>query len=124
MQNGGCHEHRHGHRWRSGPSSRWRPAWARITGGQLQRWWLNAPSASACGSEQMIVSVKANLGLPSGKKCFSKRAFAIHPHFPKGAKIVSYQEFINASWPSKASSQKCDDVSLIACRRARTKSSS
>ncbi len=56
---------------------------------------LNAPSASACGSEKLIVSTKANLGLPNGKKCFSKRAFAIHPRFPKGAKIVSYEEFIN-----------------------------
>jgi hypothetical protein len=56
---------------------------------------LNAPSSSACGSEKLIVSTKTNLGLPSGKKCFSKRAFAIHPRFPKGAKIVSYQEFIN-----------------------------
>lgn len=56
---------------------------------------LNAPSSSACGSEKLIVSTKTNLGLPNGKKCFSKRAFAIHPRFPKGAKIVSYQEFIN-----------------------------
>ena len=56
---------------------------------------LNAPSTSACGSEKLIVSTKANLGLPNGKKCFSKRDFAIHPRFPKGAKIVSYEEFIN-----------------------------
>jgi len=58
---------------------------------------LNAPSSSACGSEKLIVSTKANLGLPSGKKCFSKRAFAIHPRFPKGAKITSYEEFINGT---------------------------
>ena len=63
---------------------------ARYSGGGL-----DAPSASSCGSEKLIVSTKANLGLPNGKKCFSKRAFAIHPHFPKGAKIVSYEEFIN-----------------------------
>jgi hypothetical protein len=56
---------------------------------------LNAPSTSACGSEKLIVSTKANLGLPNGKKCFSKRDFAIHPRFPKGAKITSYEEFIN-----------------------------
>jgi hypothetical protein len=56
---------------------------------------LNAPSVSACGSEKLIVSTKANLGLPTGKACFSKRDFAIHPRFPKGAKIVSYEEFIN-----------------------------
>jgi hypothetical protein len=56
---------------------------------------LDAPSVSACGSEKLIVSTKANLGLPTGKACFSKRAFAIHPRFPKGAKIVSYEEFIN-----------------------------
>jgi hypothetical protein len=75
---------------------------------------LNAPSASACGSEQMIVSVKANLGLPSGKKCFSKRAFAIHPHFPKGAKIVSYQEFINGKLVKQGKLNKnATTVSLI-----------
>ena len=31
----------------------------------------NAPSSSVCGSEKLIVSTKKNLGLPSGKKCFS-----------------------------------------------------
>jgi hypothetical protein len=58
---------------------------------------LNAPSSSACGAEKLIVSVKTALGLPNGKKCFSKRKFAIHPHFPKGAKITSYEEFVNGS---------------------------
>ncbi|MGD0455345.1 MAG: Ig-like domain-containing protein [Solirubrobacteraceae bacterium] len=75
---------------------------------------LNAPSVSACGSEKLIVSVKANLGLPNGKKCFSKRAFAIHPHFPKGAKIVSYQEFINGKLAKQGKlSKNATSVNLI-----------
>jgi hypothetical protein len=75
---------------------------------------LNAPSSSACGSEKLIVSTKANLGLPSGKKCFSKRAFAIHPRFPKGAKIVSYEEFINGNLVKQGKLHKnATSVSLI-----------
>jgi hypothetical protein len=75
---------------------------------------LNAPSASACGSEKLIVSTKANLGLPNGKKCFSKRAFTIHPRFPKGAKIVSYEEFINGKLVKQGKLNKnATSVSLI-----------
>ncbi len=75
---------------------------------------LNAPSASTCGSEVLIVSTKANLGLPNGKKCFSKRAFAIHPHFPKGAKIVSYKEFINGKLAKEGKlSKNATSVNLI-----------
>src|SRR5262249_39403864 len=57
---------------------------------------LNAPSASPCGSEELVVSKKGNI-FPKGfgKKCLSKRAFPIHPRFPRGAKIVSFKEFIN-----------------------------
>lgn len=59
---------------------------------------LNAPSASACGSEKLVVSTQANLGLASfGSKCVSKRAFAIHPRFPKGSHIVSFKEYINGA---------------------------
>lgn len=75
---------------------------------------LNAPSSSACGSEKLIVSTKKNLGLPSGKKCFSKRAFAIHPRFPKGAKIVSYQEFINGKLAKQGRlSKNATSVNLV-----------
>jgi hypothetical protein len=75
---------------------------------------LDAPSASTCGSEKLIVSTKANLGLPNGKKCFSKRAFTIHPHFPKGAKIVSYEEFINGTLAKEGKLNKnATTVSLI-----------
>lgn len=75
---------------------------------------LDAPSASACGSEKLIVSTKANLGLPNGKKCFSKRAFAIHPHFPKGARIVSYEEFINGKLAKQGKlSKNAASVDLI-----------
>jgi hypothetical protein len=75
---------------------------------------LNAPSTSACGSEKLIVSLKANLGLPNGKKCFSKRDFAIHPRFPKGAKITSYQEFINGKLAKQGKlSKNATSVDLI-----------
>jgi hypothetical protein len=75
---------------------------------------LDAPSASTCGSEKLIVSTKANLGLPNGKKCFSKRAFTIHPHFPKGAKIVSYEEFIDGTLAKQGKLNKnATTVSLI-----------
>jgi hypothetical protein len=75
---------------------------------------LNAPSSSACGSEKLIVSTKKNLGLPSGKKCFSKRDFVVHPRFPKGAKIVSYEEFINGKLAKQGKLNKnATSVSLI-----------
>ncbi len=75
---------------------------------------LNAPSTSACGSEKLIVSTKANLGLPNGKKCFSKRDFAIHPRFPKGAKITSYEEFINGKLAKQGKlSKHATSVDLI-----------
>lgn len=57
---------------------------------------LNAPSSSACGSEVLYVSKKASLFPKNfGKKCFSKRKFAIHPKYPKGLKVASFKEFIN-----------------------------
>jgi hypothetical protein len=75
---------------------------------------LNAPSTTTCGSEKLIVSTKANLGLPNGKKCFSKRDFAIHPKFPKGAKITSYQEFINGKLAKQGKlSKHATSVDLI-----------
>ncbi len=58
---------------------------------------LDAASSSACGSETLIVSKHANLGLPSGTQCHSHRDFAVHPRFPKGAKIVRFEEFINGT---------------------------
>jgi hypothetical protein len=57
----------------------------------------NAPSASTCGSEVLVVALKANLGLSGKKGCVSKRRFPIHPHGPRGIKLVSFQEFINGA---------------------------
>ncbi len=55
---------------------------------------LNAASSSACGSEILIVSTKANFkGLPSSKKCASKRRFVVHPKGPSN--LVKVQVFIN-----------------------------
>jgi hypothetical protein len=58
---------------------------------------VNAPSASACGSEVLLVAKKASLGLSSKKGCVSKRKFAIHPRRPKGVDLVSFEEFINGT---------------------------
>ena len=55
----------------------------------------NAGSASACGSEVLVVALKANVGLPSTKICLSRRKFIAHPRAPKGVKLVSVQVFIN-----------------------------
>ncbi len=58
----------------------------------------NAPSASACGSEKLIVSTKANLSLPSSNKCASKRKFVVHPRGPRNLKLVKVQVFINGKF--------------------------
>jgi hypothetical protein len=59
---------------------------------------LNAPSASACGSEVLIVSVKKTLNLPSNKGCASKRKFVVHPKGPRSLKLVKVQVFINGKF--------------------------
>jgi hypothetical protein len=58
---------------------------------------VNAPSASACGSEILRVAKKASLGLSTKKGCVSKRKFPIHPKGPRGIKLVSFEEFINGT---------------------------
>jgi hypothetical protein len=55
----------------------------------------NAPSASACGSEVLIVAKKLALGLKVVKGCVSRRHITVHPHAPKGAKLAKVEEFIN-----------------------------
>jgi len=59
---------------------------------------VNAPSASACGSEVLIVSSKAKLNLPSSKGCASKRRFVVHPRGPSNLKLVSIKVFINGKF--------------------------
>jgi hypothetical protein len=56
---------------------------------------FNAPSSTTCGSEVLVVALKANLGLPASNICLSKRKFIAHPRAPKGAKIVHVEVFIN-----------------------------
>jgi hypothetical protein len=58
---------------------------------------INAPSASACGSEVLRIAKKASLGLSSKNGCVSKRKFHIHPRRPKGVNLVSFEEFINGT---------------------------
>jgi len=63
---------------------------------------LNAPSVSACGSEVLIVALKASgVGLPTANVCLSKRSLLAHPKSPKGVKIVSVEVFINGVLKSK-----------------------
>ena len=52
-------------------------------------------AVSACGSETEIVARKANLGLPSGKTCLSKRHFIVHPRAPRHATLIHVEVLIN-----------------------------
>ncbi len=79
-----------------GPSAALKPAagtyyWRAIYSGDA----VNAGSASACGSEVLVVAKKANLGLPAVKGCVSKRKFIAHPRAPKGVKLVSVEVLVN-----------------------------
>ena len=72
-------------------------------------WWLasysgdaaNAPSASACGSEVLVVASQASGLLPSSKICLSRRKFIAHPRAPKGAKLVHVEVLINGTLKSQ-----------------------
>jgi hypothetical protein len=55
----------------------------------------NQAAASVCGSEKLIVARKASLGLPSSKKCVSKRHFIVHPRAPHHVKLVHVEVHIN-----------------------------
>lgn len=56
----------------------------------------NEGSASACGSEVLVVAaLDNNVGLPSTHICLSKRKFIAHPRAPKGVKLVHVEIFIN-----------------------------
>jgi hypothetical protein len=75
----------------AGPSAPVKPAAGRY-------WWVasysgdekNAPSASPCGGEVLIVAKKLTLGLKLVKGCVSKRHFRIHP-----GRKGKFEEFIN-----------------------------
>jgi hypothetical protein len=75
----------------------------------------NEGSTSACGSEILIVALKATtLGLPSGKQCLSRRKFVVHPRAPKGVKLVSVEVQINGKFVKKGKlSAHATTVSLI-----------
>jgi hypothetical protein len=56
----------------------------------------NQAAASACGSEILTVAQKvSNLGLPSNKKCLSKRHFIAHPRAPKHVRLVNVKILIS-----------------------------
>jgi hypothetical protein len=76
--------------------------WVATYGGDA----LNAPSASKCGSEKLVVALKANVGLPSTKICLSRRKFIAHPRAPKGVKLTRVEVFINGRLKSKGSLTK------------------
>jgi hypothetical protein len=75
----------------------------------------NEGSASACGSEVLVVALKATtLGLPSSKMCLSKRHFIVHPRGPKGVKLVSIEVQINGKFIKKTKlSKHATTVSLV-----------
>ncbi|MGA2452261.1 MAG: hypothetical protein ABSG93_01985 [Solirubrobacteraceae bacterium] len=75
----------------------------------------NVGSASACGSEVLVVALNATtLGLPSSKICLSKRHFLVHPRAPKGVKLVSIEVQINGKFVKKAKlSKHATTVSLV-----------
>ncbi len=56
---------------------------------------VNGPSASTCGSEILVVALKAKLGLSSSHGCLSKRRFVVHPRGPRGVKLVHVEVLIN-----------------------------
>ncbi len=62
---------------------------------------LNGPSASACGTETLVVAQKANLGLPASNVCLSRRKFIAHPRAPKGVKLVSVEVLIDGKVKSR-----------------------
>jgi hypothetical protein len=84
--------------------------WVATYGGDA----ANAASASACGSEVLIVSRKASLGLPSGKVCLSRRKFVVHPRAPKHVTLVKVQVFINGKLVKEGHlSHRATTVSLV-----------
>lgn len=66
----------------------------------------NQAAASVCGSEKLIVARKASLGLPSGKKCVSKRHFVVHPRAPHHVKLVHVVVHINGKLVKSGSLSK------------------
>ncbi len=56
----------------------------------------NQASVSVCGTEKLVVARHSSkLGLPSSRKCVSKRHFIVHPRAPKHVKLVHIEVRIN-----------------------------
>jgi hypothetical protein len=67
----------------------------------------NQASASVCGSEKLVVARKSSsLGLPSSKKCVSKRHFIVHPRAPRHVKLVHIEVRINGKLTKSGSLTK------------------
>jgi hypothetical protein len=64
---------------------------------------VNAPSASKCGSEVLLVGFHAQLGLKAIKGCLSKRKFTAHPKAGKSVKLVRVELLINGKRKSTSS---------------------
>ena len=56
---------------------------------------MNAPSSSTCGDEVLKVAQATNLGLPSSRKCLSRRRFIAHPRAPRHVRLVHVDVLIN-----------------------------
>jgi hypothetical protein len=55
----------------------------------------NQATKSVCGSEKLTVAHRASLGLPSSRKCVSKRHFIVHPRAPRHLKLIHVEVLIN-----------------------------
>jgi hypothetical protein len=78
----------------SAPQSKLAPGtyyWQASYGGDVS----NQAAKSVCGSEKLTVARKASLGLPSSKKCVSKRHFIVHPRAPRHLKLIHVEVLIN-----------------------------
>jgi len=73
----------------------------------------NAPSASRCGSEVLLVGLNAKLGLPAPKGCYSLRRFIAHPHAPHGVKLVHFEMLINGAKVPARLDQRHTTITLI-----------
>lgn len=66
--------------------------WQATYGGDIN----NQPAVSVCGTEVLKVAKKLlSSGLPSAKKCLSKRHFIAHPKAPRHVKLVKVEVRIN-----------------------------
>jgi hypothetical protein len=75
----------------------------------------NAGSATACGSEILVVALSdPNIGLPPSNMCLSRRHFVVHPRAPRNVTLVSVEIQINGKIVKRGKlSKQATTVSLL-----------